>query len=93
MPSDSSWFLDHAWAPVSAGVAGVWTHLNSRFRTLDRQKLDAALFKQWADLHEQTFKAYVDRNERAQLQAQDAVTKMYDKLDDLKTLLLERKGN
>jgi len=89
-PTIAAWLIDHAWAPLSAGIAGVWAHTNGRFRALEKKKLDEALFKQWAESQERTFSEHVARTERAQLQAREAVIKMYDKLDDLKDIMLRK---
>lgn len=86
------WLLDHLWAPVSAVVMGVWTHLGGKFRRLDKEKLDREDFDKWVLQHESIFSQHVQRTERMNEERRQTEIKLFDKLDDLKTIILERRA-
>lgn len=85
------WAIDHLWVPVSGAILGIWTHINGRFKKLDHGKLDKENFDLWSKNQEIQFEQHMNRMELINEQHRQAEIKLSDKLDDLKTLILERR--
>lgn len=71
---------------------GAWGHLGGMFKKLDKDKLDREDFDTWVKQHESTFSQHVQRTERMNEERRQTEIKLFDKLDDLKTIILERRA-
>lgn len=82
-PAEDASFLSQALGWVVAGVAGlaawVWNHTMGRIKKLEETKLDKAEFDK-----------YVIQQETHRREFRDGQIATFNKIDELKTLLLEK---
>ena len=71
------------WAPVGAGVGLIWAMLNARIVKTET-KADAAVQKD-------DFKEYVAQDKEEHDRLRQTQAKIFDKLDEIKTLIITRK--
>lgn len=85
MSDDSiwKWAVEHMWAPVGAGVGVIWAMLNARIVRTET-KADKAVPKE-------DFRDYVEQDKEEHERLRQAQIKIFDKLDEIKTLIITRK--
>jgi len=82
-PSLWKWLVEHLWAPVGAGVGVIWAMLNARISKVET-KADVAVPKQ-------DFRDYIERDQEEHERLRLTQAKIFDKLDEIKTLIIKRK--
>ena len=82
-PTIWRWLADHLWAPLTGVVAVVWAMLNARIVRVE-EKADAAVPKP-------DFRDYVEQDKEEHERLRQTQIKIFDKLDEIKTLIITRK--
>ena len=86
------WLGSAVVAVLSAIWAGVKTVL-TRLRHVEANSVPRAEFDllDREAVRKDDFKDYAERSERSRTELRDAVVKLFDKFDELKTIIIERK--
>ena len=77
------WLADHLWAPLSAAIGALWLMLNARINRVE-QKAENAVDKD-------SFQQFVERDSEEHERLRQSTIKIFDKLDEIKTILMTRK--
>lgn len=84
------WAIDHLWIPISGSIVGVWAHLQNKFNKLDEGKVDKDEFEMWSKHRDDQFSQFMNRSSMLDEQHRQTEIKLFDKIDQLKTIMLSR---
>lgn len=82
-PGIWKWLLEHMWVPMTGAAGAVWALLNARIvkaETRAENSIQRIEFKEW-----------IERDLKEHDNLRQNQVKIFDKIDELKTLILARK--
>ena len=82
-PTMWKWIVEHMWIPLSAAIGAVWMMLNNRISAVEK-KADSSVSRD-------DFREYINRDTEAHEQLRQSIIKVFDKIDELKVILMDKK--